>query len=137
MRHQEASATVAAPVERVEQFLADVDRWPTFLVGLESVRRLAHERYLFALRDGREQRDVTVAVRRDHAAHKITWRALDGPTYTGCFAVRAVDTEHTQVRLEIASQPGTLVAGIADMIMPRSDRAVHDLQALQDAIAAG
>ena len=136
MRHQEATTTVAAPVEAVERFVADVTHWPGFIEGLDTVQRTGHERWLFCLHDGRDRRESVVVVRRDAARHAMTWRSLDGPAFAGCIALAAVDDGHTRVRLELHRHPGTLLAGLAEMVMPRGDRATHDLGALEAALAA-
>ena len=136
MRHQEATTTVALPVARVERFVADVEQWPRFVEGLDSVRRTAHERYVFCVHDGRDRRESVVVVRRDAAHHTVTWRSLEGPEFSGCIALAAVDDGHTRVRLELRRHPGTFLAGLAEMVLPRTDRATHDLEALEAALAA-
>jgi len=136
MRQQEATTTLAAPFAAVESYVADVTHWPAFLIGLDSVERLGHERYRFCVRDGRDCRDVVVAVRRDPTQHRISWRALEGPEYTGCLVLSPVDGAHTKVHLELSSHPGTLGAGLAEMVLPRKDRAAHDLAELETALGA-
>lgn len=135
MRHQEATVTVAAPLARVEAVVADVAGWPRFIVELESAERLGHERWRFCLRDGGDRRDVVVCVRHDPARHRTTWRALEGPQWTGCLSLAAVDDGHTRVRLELDRHPGSFLAGLAEMLMPRTDRAAHDLHDLEDVLA--
>ncbi len=137
MRHQEATTTLAAPLAAVESYVADVTHWPAFLIGLDTVERLGHQRYRFCVRDGADRREVVVAVRRDPARHRVTWRALEGPEYSGCLALTPVDTAHTKVHLELSSHPGTFAAGLAEMILPRKDRAAHDLHELEVALGAG
>lgn len=136
MRHQEATTIVPAPLAQVEAFVADVEGWPRFLVGLERAERRGHERYRFALRDDGDQREVTVAVRRDTAAHCIAWKALEGPVFRGRIELSAVDTRHTSVRMQLWAHPGSLAAGVADMVMPRMDRAERDLQGLAEHLTA-
>lgn len=135
MRHQEATTTVTAPVAVVERFVADVEHWPSFIEGLDSVRRTGHERYVFCVHGGREHRESVVVVRRDAARHAMTWHSLEGPELSGCIALTAVDGGHTRVRLEQRRHPGTFLAGLAEMVLPRTDRAVHDLTALEEALA--
>ena len=132
MRYQEASAVITAPMTTVERSLSDVASWPAFLTGLAAVDPLGHERYRFHLADGPERRDAVVCVRHLFAAHRFTWKALDGPAYTGCLQVRRVDDRHVAVRLGLASQPGTFRAGLAEMVMPRPDRAADDLRRLEE-----
>lgn len=131
MRQQAAHTVIALPMGTIEQWLEDVESWPTFLVGLQSVERLGHERYRFRLADGRDRRDVVVCVRHLPAAHRFSWRALEGPGYWGEVQLSEVDERHTGVQLTIAAHPGTLWAGLAEMTMPRMQRAAHDLRKLE------
>lgn len=136
MRTQEATTTVTAPVAEVERFLTDVEQWPRFLVGLDAATRVSHERWVFCVHDGNDRREATVAVRRDAAGHRFTWRSLDGPVYSGCLALTPVDGRHTRVHLELRWHPGTFLAALAEMVLPRGDRAARDLRELEGALAA-
>jgi uncharacterized membrane protein len=136
MRQQEATTVISAPPAQVEHLLTDVSAWPAFLVGLESVERLGHERYRFHLAEGGDRRDVRVCVRHQPALHRFTWKALEGPAYHGSLELSAADDRHTLVRLSLTSHPGTLWAALSDMIMPGPSRAVHDLQKLDQLAAA-
>src|SRR5512144_3168210 len=135
MRQQEATTVISAPLAQVEEMLTDVTAWPAFLVGLESVERLGHERYRFHLADGRDRRDVVVCVRHQPALHAFSWKALEGPAYRGRLDLSALDGRHTSVRLTLTSHPGTLWAAVAEMLMPRTSLADTDLQRL-DQLAA-
>lgn len=136
MRKQEAVTVVSAPLAVVERALEDVTSWPEYLVGVESVEPLGHQRYRFCLADGRDRRQSVVCVRHLFAEHRFTWRALEGPTFTGRWELRAVDERHTEVRLCLETHPGTLFAGLAEMIIPRLGRAAHDLRKLEEHLVA-
>ena len=131
MRHQAASTTVALPLREVEERLADVEAWPRFLIGLDSAERIGHERYRFRLRDGRDRREATVAVRWRRLDSTFSWRALEGPTYMGRLESKAVDDKHTVISLDLTCHPGCLSAGLAEMVMPGMGRAEHDLRNLE------
>ena len=131
MRRQEATTTVRAPLDVVERYVADVEQWPTFLIGLESVVRLSDDTYRFHLRDEGE-RDTTVEVRHQPLLHKVSWHSIEGPAYTGIIELKSVDEAHTRVRLDLASHPGTLMSGFAEMLFPRMDRAAGDLRELSE-----
>ena len=131
MRHQAASTTISLPLREVESRLADVETWPTFLIGLDSAERIGHERYRFRLRDGRDRREATVVVRWRPADSSFVWHALEGPTYTGRLESKAIDEKHTRVSLDLTCHPGCLSAGLAEMVMPGLGRAEHDLRNLE------
>ena len=79
MRQQEATSTIPVPMTLLEQRLAEVESWPTFMIGLEAVDRLGYERYKFHVADGRDRRKVTVCVRHQWTRHRFVWRSLEGP----------------------------------------------------------
>jgi uncharacterized membrane protein len=137
MHYQEASTVLDEPLEEVETRIADVESWSGFLIGVEAVERLGHERYRFRLVDGRDRRDSVVCVRRWPADHRFRWRSLDGPTFAGMLELRATDERHTAVRLTLTSHPGTFMAGLAEMVLPRMGRAAHDLRNLEAQLSTG
>jgi hypothetical protein len=132
MRSQEAATVVALPMKEVERRLRQVEGWPQFLIGVEQVSPMSHERYLFSLADGRDRRDAVVLVRWHHDTRCMTWRALDGPMYKGSLTVKPVDDRHTAVELSIAAHPSRLGEALAEMAMPRMFRARHDLDLLEN-----
>lgn len=136
MREQEATAVIAAPIAQVESLLSEVSTWPSFLVGLESVERLGHERYRFELADGRDRRESVVCVRHDAALHRFTWKSLEGPMFRGSLELTASDHRHTTVRLTLRSHPQGFLSALADMLIPGRDRADHDLRRLAELAGA-
>lgn len=132
MKRQEASTTVRAPVDTVERYLTDVEQWPSFLVGVESVAPRSGNTYTFCLHDGSDRRETVVEVRHQPILHRISWHTLEGPAFTGALEYRALDAEHTRVRLELAEHPASFFAGLSEMLLPRTDRAAHDLALLRE-----
>jgi uncharacterized membrane protein len=132
MRRQEASTTVRARLDDVERYLADVEQWPTFLVGVESVVRRSGDTYTFCLNDDSNRRETTVEVRHQPILHRISWHTLEGPAFTGALELKALDAEHTRVRLELSEHPATFLAGLTEMLLPRKDRAAHDIALLRE-----
>jgi len=131
MRYQEATSVIPAPMGELERRLSDVGSWPGFLIGLEDVRTLGHERYLFGLVEGRRRREAVMCVRHAHAWHRFSWKSLEGPLYTGRLQLDPVDPRHCAVRLALASHPGTLAGGLAEMVLPGAGRAADDLRRLE------
>jgi uncharacterized membrane protein len=137
MLYQEATSVISLPLDVLQTRLQDVERWPSFIVGLESATKLGHERYRFSVADGGERREVVVAVRRIPGEHRVDWRSLEGPRYRGRIELHPVDDRHTTVRLCLESHPGTLTGGFAEMFSPKRSRAVHDLHLLEQHVLAG
>jgi uncharacterized membrane protein len=132
MRRQEASTTVRAPLDEVESFLADVEQWPSFLVGVDSVVRQSGETFVFELHDGSEHRQTTVEVKHQPILHRIVWQSLEGPSFTGTWQLAALDAEHTRVRLQLAQHPASFMAALSEMLLPGTDRAAYDLARLSE-----
>jgi uncharacterized membrane protein len=136
MRNQQASTTVRAPVDVVERYLADVEEWPNFMVGVESVARQDDDTYRFGLYDGTQRRETVVAVRHQPILHRVSWESREGPAFTGKLQLTALDAEHTRVRLELVEHPSSFMAALTDMLLPRTDRAAYDLARLSEQLAA-
>jgi uncharacterized membrane protein len=134
MRNQQASTTVRAPVDEVERYLANVEEWPSFMVGVDSVAQLDADTYRFGLSDGTHHRETVVAVRHQPILHRLTWESREGPAFSGTLQLTALDAQHTRVRLELVDHPSSFMAALTDMLLPRTDRAAYDLARLAEQI---
>ncbi len=131
MTHQEASAVVSMPAAEVEAKLRQVEEWSRFLVGLEEVTKTSFERYLFRVRSGSRTREVQVAVVARPREHRIAWKALAGPAFSGVFRLQPVDARHTRVSLWLKAEPAGFLAGLGDMLGSSTTTAMLDLQRLE------
>jgi uncharacterized membrane protein len=137
MTTQQATAVMRAPLEVVRERLRDVTGWPAFVSGLVGVEQLGFERYRFTLAEGGARRDVPVCV-VDHAAeHRISWRQLEGPRYSGEVRLRAVDDGHTQVELRTTVDPTGFASGLREMLGERYPTAELDLRRLEELLVTG
>ncbi len=134
MTHQESASVVSARLAEVEAQLRDVESWPHFLVGLESVTKTAHERYRFSVRQGSGVHDVDVAVLCHPREHHFVWHALSGPAWDGDIRLVAVDDRRTRVTLSITVDPRGFAADMADMLGTSGSAAALDLQRLEQLV---
>lgn len=135
MRHQEATTVVPLPLAEIESRLRQVESWSNFLEGISSIRCTGHERYVFNLADGRDHRELKVAVRLLYQDHCFVWRGLSGPQLRGALKLAATDERHTAVTLTLASHPTDFLSGLAEMVMPKTRTADIDLQRLEKYLA--
>lgn len=131
----EAMAVVGLPLSVVETQLWDVTQWPTFLSGLAAVRRSSHERYVFAVAQGRREHEVLVAVRWQARDHRFTWRALEGAPWDGTIRLVPVNGRRTRLYLQRRAYPRSLMASFAELLLGGTPDASTDLQRLQDRLA--
>jgi hypothetical protein len=132
MTHQEAAAVVGSSLADVETQLRDVTCWPKFLVGLEEVTQLSHERYRFTVRNGSKRSTADMAVVFRPREHRISWKALNGPPWRGDLRLAAIGERRTKVSLSTTLVPHGFGANVAEMFGRHSTDAVMDLQRLQD-----
>jgi len=130
MMRQHATTTVAAPLPDVQARLTDVTSWPAFMYGLESVEPAGHERYRFTLANGKQRRTVLVCVQAHPAEHRMTWRQLEGPRYTGDLRLREAGSGHTTVELTMIADPVSMAEGFRELLGERHPAAQLDLQRL-------
>jgi len=130
MMRQHATTTVAAPLTDVQARIADVSSWPAFLYGLEAVEPAGHERYRFTLVNGKRRRTVLVCVQTHPAEHRVSWRQLEGPRYTGELRLRESDSGHTSVELTLTADPVSMSEGFRELLGERHPAAELDLQRL-------
>lgn len=136
MTRQEATTVLAVPLAEVESTVCDVARWPAFLTGLESVEATGFERYRFTVTDG-GRRTVDVCVVPHPAEHRISWRGLSGPRYTGEWRLHAVDAGHTRVDLTMTADPHGMAAGFRELLGERHPTAQLCLHRLDGVVRGG
>ena len=134
MRQQSATTVIPISLVELEDRLGRIESWPEFLVGVDAVDRLGHERYRFRLAEDSDRREVVVAVRHKPRSHTFTWQSLDGPSFTGRFDLAAAGDSATKVSLTIASHPGAVWSALADFVLPRMSQADHDLRNLEELV---
>ena len=132
MTQQEATCLLPFPLKIVQTRLGDIESWDRFLVGVQEVRRTAHERYVFRLDTDRE---IRVAVRAHPREHRFAWHALDGPGFDGTLRLTAIDQALTRVTLSIRTRGAGVAADVMDMAFPRTWDADFDVQRLADFVA--
>ena len=131
LTHQEASAVVSMSLRTVDKRLRNVEDWSHFLVDVEEVTATSYERYVFRVREGRQLREVAMAVVNHPREHRFTWRALTGPRYDGELRLQSVDERHTRLTLSLTTQPAGFLAGLTEMLGSTGSTAVVDLQRLE------
>jgi len=136
MRQQQATTVVPLPLATVEKRLRDVESWSEFLRGVGSIRFTSHERYLFTLADGRDQREIKMVVKLRYQDHCFVWHGIAGPTVRGSMKLTPVDDRHTAITLVVASMPTDMRSGVAEMMMPNSSTAMCDVRLLEKHLLA-
>jgi hypothetical protein len=97
-----ARVVVAQPLTVVESHLWDVGSWPAYLGRLDSAVRTKHERYTVQVRQGWRRREALVRVRWRAGEHRVTWHTVEGPTWSGEFALTALNGRRTVVTLTMS-----------------------------------
>jgi hypothetical protein len=123
-----ASAVVHQPLPLVQHRLDDIQSWDRFLTEVESITRVAHERYLAKLLDGRE---TLLCVRREGREHRYRWWSLRGPAFEGRLRLEAVDPARTRVTLTVNTAPSGTVGHLLDLAAMRADAVDIDLRRLE------
>lgn len=123
-----ASAVVHQALPQVQQRLDDIQSWAQFLTEVDQVTRVAHERYLARLRDGRES---LLVVRREGREHRYRWWSVRGPAFEGQHRLEVVDPGHTRITLTVSAGPGGDGDPVLDLNALRDDPAELDLRRLE------
>lgn len=131
MAHQEASAVVTVPLDKLQQALRNVEDWTSFISGVTKITKRAHERYVFELGEGTRSREVAAVVRHNHRDHCFTWHAVTGPKFDGCLRLSALDGRRTRVSIDLTAHPDGFVAGVTDFVAHHRPQAELDIQRLQ------
>jgi hypothetical protein len=130
-----ATTVIPLPLSVVESNIWDVTTWTAFVAGVERIERVAPERFLFGIRQGRRVHPVPVAVRWHPRDHRVSWRELHGPAWRGEIRLTALNGRRTRIGMEISAHPRTPLAAVAAVLRrPRRDVAA-DLGRLAERLA--
>jgi hypothetical protein len=105
---QKFTTVFSVTLAELDEQLADVASWPTFLPEVESVTELSNGRYTFTVRQDGRTRSVDVAVRRSPYGSGMIWTVLEGPAWNGHLYLQVVDGRRTRVHLELNIEPFTV-----------------------------
>lgn len=136
MTHQQASAVLSAPLAAVEACVREVEAWPEFVVGVQSVTALAYQRYRFTIKDGRSTRAVDVAVVPHPKEHRISWHSISGPRFEGELRLSPSDERCTKAVLSLTAEPAGFLAGLSELLGHSDSSAEITLQQLDTVVSA-
>lgn len=131
MREQ-AEIVVPVPIQVLGEQLQQVESWPEFVVGLEQVTPVAHQRFLFGVRQGARLHEILMAVRPNPAQGRYGWTAIDGPRWDGALTIEGLDDARTSVRMVTRVDPRTFLETVAEAFGGVPRRAEHDLHRLHE-----
>jgi hypothetical protein len=135
MSHNAASTVVNLPMAEVSDCLRKIEDWQEFLDGVQRITRLTHDLYRFTVETATGVRDRDVRVYCAEDGHRFSWKAVDGPRYTGVIHLTSVDGRRTLIKLSVIDMPYGIIASFTDMVVHREE-AVVDLQRLERCVRA-
>ena len=129
-----ASVLVTTSPAEVERRLRDVEAWSKFLIDVDQITKIGHERYDFEIVTHKHVRRSRIAVRWHPQQSSFAWTSLKGPCFEG--SIRLVEDEGgwTRVNLSVTCWPEGFVANVAEMVMPSRHRSGIDEGALRHLI---
>jgi hypothetical protein len=140
---ERAGVVVSQPLPVVEALVRDVSGWPALFADVQDVSRLAHDRYLVELRQGRRGRRVRtraalVRVRWNAVEHQFSWHSVTGPEWSGELRLTPLTGRRTAVALTLNGRDGG--PGWLSRLINRGYRssgdATRDVEALRSRVAA-
>lgn len=106
------SIEVNAPISLTYGLFSEFERFPTFMEGIEDVRRIGHDRmYWHAEIAGREE-EWEALVTEERQDEKIAWRSVAGATNAGSVTFDKVDANTTRVTLHLEYDPEGFIENV-------------------------
>lgn len=76
------------------------ETYPFFMDGVRSVTRTAEGMTHWVVERHGQRQEFDAVISEDEANHRVSWKATNGPTFTGVVTVHPVHERTTRVRLQ-------------------------------------
>jgi uncharacterized membrane protein len=134
MSEKEKSVEVDVPVSVAYNQWTQFESFPQFMDGVESVTQLDDRRLHWVAEIAGVKREWDAEITDQEPDRRIAWRSIDGTGNAGVVTFQPLDTNRTQVTLDIDIEPQDLVEKIGDKLGFVSKQSEGDLKKFKDFI---
>jgi uncharacterized membrane protein len=132
----ESDIEVAAPLRAVYNQWTQFESYPLFMEGIEEVRQLDDRRLHWRASLGGRTKEWEAEIQEQVPDERIIWRSTDGATNAGMVAFRPIDSDRTQIHLEMSYDPESFVENVGDALGVPERQIKEDLERFRDFIEA-
>ena len=128
---------VDVPVTVAYRLFSNFEQFPTFMEGVEEVRREAGDRLYWRANIGGRDEEWEARVTAEQPESRIAWESVSGAKNAGVVTFDKVDEATTRVNLHVEYEPEGFVENVGTMLGMVNGRMRGDLQRFKEAAEDG
>jgi uncharacterized membrane protein len=128
------SIDVAVPVSAAYTQWTDFESFPTFMEGVESVRKVDDTHLDWAVKVGRTSRRFRAKILEQTPNQRISWQTETGARHAGVITFEPLDDTHTRITAEMDIDPATFTELVADRVGVLGHRVKDDMTRFKDVV---
>jgi uncharacterized membrane protein/CBS domain-containing protein len=129
-----ADTVVAVPVEAAYEQWTQFEEFPSFMGGVEEVRKLDDTHLHWRARVAGKEREWDARIAEQEPNRKITWRSTSGARNDGTVQFEAMEGGATRVKVEIDFEPESMTERIGSAIGLPTRHVQADLERFRELI---
>lgn len=124
----EHSVDVMVPVRTAYDQWTQVESFPEFMGGVESVKQLTETRSAWVAEVAGVRREFEAEITEQHPDERVAWRSVGEPRQAGVVTFHRLDEGRTRVTLQMEYDPKGFVETAGDWLQLVRMRVRHDLE---------
>src|SRR5690606_4095162 len=133
----EESVEVDVPVTEADGLFRQFEQFPTFMEGVEEVRREGADRLYWRANIAGREEEWEARVTAEEPETRIAWESMSGARNAGVVTFEKIDETSTRVNLHIEYEPEGLIENFGTVFGVVNGRMRGDLQRFKEAAEAG
>lgn len=131
------SIEVNVPVSEAYRLFSQFETFPTFMEGVEEVRREVHDRLYWRARIAGKEEEWEAVVTAEEPDTRIAWESVNGARNNGQVTFEKVDQDTTRLNLFVDYDPEGLVENVGTALGVVNGRMRADLERFKEAAERG
>ena len=137
MARFDESIDVNASVSEAYNLFRQFERFPSFMEGVEEVRRTGENRLFWRAEIGGREEEWEAEITREEPDTAIAWQSVAGARNAGEVTFEKIDESTTQINLHIEYEPEGFVENVGALLGVVNGRMKGDLERFKEMLESG
>lgn len=126
------SISVDVPIREAFVMFSDFERFPTFMEGVEEVRRIGDNTLHWKAEIGGREEEWEALIKEESVDERIAWTSTSGSKNDGLVTFEKLDESSTRINFHIEYEPEGIVENIGTMLGVVNGRIRGDLRRFKE-----